>query len=312
METRLSLDIGTNSIGWALLELDDQGSPVSFRRMGVRIFSDGRDPKSKTSKAVDRRLARQARRQRDRFLLRRKDLLRAMIELGLMPASESDRKALETLDPYLLRAKALDDPLTPSELGRTLFHLAQRRGFKSNRKTERSADDDIGVVQASISELRRRMEASKARTLGEYLHRRRLKGKRVRREYTDRRMVETEFDAVIAAQRRFHPVLSDEVIERLRGIIFRQRPLRPVDPGRCTLSPDDNRAPWALLIAQRFRIYQEANNLQVIGPDLRSRALTLEERDQVVAKLERQKEVRFSSLRRRGTIRCIAGIPIRA
>lgn len=41
---RLGLDIGTNSIGWCVLDLDSEGRPVGIKRMGVRIFSDGRAP----------------------------------------------------------------------------------------------------------------------------------------------------------------------------------------------------------------------------------------------------------------------------
>ena len=58
MTTRLGLDIGTNSIGWCLYEGD------AIKDIGVRIFSDGRDPKSGASLAVDRREARSARRRR--------------------------------------------------------------------------------------------------------------------------------------------------------------------------------------------------------------------------------------------------------
>ena len=43
---RLGLDLGTNSIGWCLLDLDSHGDPASIFRTGVRIFNDGRDPKS--------------------------------------------------------------------------------------------------------------------------------------------------------------------------------------------------------------------------------------------------------------------------
>ena len=70
MTTRLGLDMGTNSIGWCLYDGD------SIKDIGVRIYSDGRDPKSGASLAVDRRDARSARRRRDRFIGRRSALLR--------------------------------------------------------------------------------------------------------------------------------------------------------------------------------------------------------------------------------------------
>ena len=83
---------------------------------------------------MERRVARGQRRRRDRYLGRRDHLMRKLIEYGLMLADSDTRKKLEQLDPYELRAAALDRPLEPHALGRALFHLDQRRGFKSNRK----------------------------------------------------------------------------------------------------------------------------------------------------------------------------------
>jgi CRISPR-associated endonuclease Csn1 len=71
MAHRLGLDLGTNSLGWTLLELDEAGTPVGIKATGARIFSDGRDPKSGASLAEDRRIARSMRRRRG-FLSNRK------------------------------------------------------------------------------------------------------------------------------------------------------------------------------------------------------------------------------------------------
>ena len=79
-------------------------------------------------------MARGQRRRRDRYLQRRAELMLALVEFGLMPKDEKERKEVQRLDPYRLRAQALDRPLEPFELGRALFHLDQRRGFRSNRK----------------------------------------------------------------------------------------------------------------------------------------------------------------------------------
>ena len=47
MKWRLGLDIGTNSIGWAALELcGDIRQPVKLMDTGVRIFSDSRTQKT--------------------------------------------------------------------------------------------------------------------------------------------------------------------------------------------------------------------------------------------------------------------------
>lgn len=104
---RLGLDIGTNSIGWWLYGVED-GAITGVIDGGVRIFSEGRDPKTKASLAVARRAARAQRRRRDRFLRRKAALMKRMAEVGLMPADPAAAKALEQLDPYELRARGLD------------------------------------------------------------------------------------------------------------------------------------------------------------------------------------------------------------
>ena len=133
---RLGLDIGTNSIGWWLYGTDAKGAVTSHIDGGVRIFGDGRHPKSGQSLAVARREARSARKRRDRYLRRRADLMKALAQAGLMPNDPNDRKELEKLDPYALRAVGLNEKISLNELGRALFHLNQRRGFKYNRKTD--------------------------------------------------------------------------------------------------------------------------------------------------------------------------------
>ena len=134
----------------------------------MRIFKDGRNPKDGQSLATMRRVSRQARRRRDRFLLRRSDLLRTLSDLGLLPADAEERKRIFELDPYALRARALDGQLEPHEVGRVLFHLNQRRGFKSNRKADRK-DADKGKIAQAAKRLREALETEGCRTFGELL-----------------------------------------------------------------------------------------------------------------------------------------------
>lgn len=307
---RLGIDIGVNSLGWCALRLGPDGEPVGILDIGVRLFTDGRDPKRGTSLAVDRRVARSMRRRRDRYLLRRADLMEALVKHDLMPADEAERKRLAALDPYELRAKGLDHALPLHHFGRALFHLHQRRGFKSNRKTDKGKDSDKGKIKSAISRLQQAMTETGARTLGEYLHRRhaerqpvraRLRGEGAKAEYElypQRAMLEAEFDALWSAQAKFHPELTDAVRDDIRDILFRQRPLRPVDPGKCALDPSDPRAPAALPIAQDFRIWQELANLKIIEPDLTSRPLTREQREKLYAELDRKPKLTFERMRR--------------
>ena len=319
MRYRLGLDLGTTSIGWAMIRLDASGSPCAVIRAGVRIFSDGRNPKSGASLAVDRRLARSMRRRRDRLLKRKARMMRMLVEHGFFPRSAEERKELERINPYFLRAKALDQPLTPAEFARAIFHLNQRRGFKSNRKTDKKESTGSALKDA-IKGVQSALDAGGVRTVGEFLYQRMLRGEPVRARYresrtqnaegktrilksydlyVDRAMVEAEFDALWAAQTGFDPLLYNaKAYTDIKDTLLFQRPLKPVKPGRCTLLPDEERAPLALPSVQRFRILQEVNNLRVTSADLTDRVLTKAERDIVVEALEYNAKRTFVQLRR--------------
>ena len=326
MKYRLALDLGSTSLGWAILRLNAVNEPVAFIKAGVRIFSDGRNPKDGSSLAVTRRAARAMRRRRDRLLKRKERLLDKLVEHGFFPKEVSARKALEQLNPYQLRAKGLDAPLTPAEFGRALFHLNQRRGFQSNRKTDRK-DNDSGALKQAIGALRAQLHESGSRTVGDWFWKARMQqrpegraGQGVRARYhetpfitdegkkridkrydlyVERAMVAQEFDALWAAQAAFNPTQFTEAVGAdLRDTLLHQRPLRPVKPGRCTLLPNEERAPLALPSTQRFRIYQEVNHLRVLHADLREEPLTLAQRDQIAAQLQTRPKLTFDQIRK--------------
>jgi len=316
---RLALDLGSTSLGWAVIQLNGQTpqQPCAIIRAGVRIFPDGRNPKDGSSLAVTRREARAMRRRRDRLLKRKARMQRLLIEHGFFPADAAERKALELLNPYELRALGLDAALSPAEFARALFHINQRRGFKSNRKTDKK-DSDSGALKTAISALRSQLHPSgadgRARTVGELLWRRmndpavapqqrtvraRYREQRVLKDdgktriaksydlYIDRTMITDEFDALWAKQAALNPAQFNPVAhEALKDCLLHQRPLKPVKPGRCSLLPDEPRAPLALPSQQRFRILQELNHLRILGGRLLEEPLTLEQRNILAAALE--------------------------
>jgi CRISPR-associated endonuclease Csn1 len=300
MHYRLGLDIGANSIGWCVLSLDEDNTPSAIVRMGVRIFSDGRNSKDGSSLATTRRLKRQMRRMRDRYVLRRDRLMQQLIRHGLMPPDETARKALQEMDPYALRAVGLHAQLPMHHLGRAIFHLNQRRGFKSNRKADRDIKE-VGPIKSGVEKLRQVMAEDGTPTLGAFLHQRRIEGLTVRSRlqkhkskssydfYPDRALLEEEFDLLWQAQSKFHPQLTPAMRDDIEKELFFQRPLKPVEPGKCTFLPHEPRTPWALPLTQRFRILQELGNLVIIGPDYSQRPLTPVERDALLAKLMEQK-----------------------
>ncbi len=319
MHYRLGLDLGSTSLGWAMVRLNAKNEPCAIIKAGVRIFSDGRNPKDGSSLAVTRREARAMRRRRDRLLKRKARMMKTLIAHGFFPQDEEDRKLLERSDPFALRSKGLDQALRPDEFARALFHINQRRGFKSNRKTDKK-ENDSGALKSAISQLRQAMLATQCRTVGEWLNMRHQSGLSVRARYRqhmvlredgktktemrydlyiDRAMIESEFDALWQKQSELNPKLFTEIArEELKDCLLHQRPLKPVKPGRCTLMPEEERAPLALPSQQRFRIYQEVNNLRLLKEDLNEQALTLEERNQIVQALEGNTKRTFTQIKK--------------
>lgn len=326
MAWRLGIDLGTNSLGWAALELRDEGNgvlvPCRLTDASVRIFSDGRNPKDKQSNAVKRREPRSARRNRDRYKRRRARLMRQLVEFGLMPKDETARKALEggkgsvlaDTDPWILRARGLHEEISLHQLGRTLFHLHQRRGFKSNRKMD-PADGESGKVYDAIKRTKEKLAQNDASTIGELFGKERLKNylenqkttkgsrkpqplARVRSRgsgskmqydyYPTRELVLDEFDLLWDAQRQFHgSFMTEDTRAALRDTIEWQHELKPQPVGKCTLMPNFERAPKALPSSQRARIFQEVNNLRVMPTGKASYLLTKEERDIITESLLR-------------------------
>ena len=304
MKYRIGLDVGANSLGWSVVELDETGKqPVELVDAGARIFTDGRVEKSNATLKADRRAARSARRRRDRYKQRRTFLLEELARLGLFPddGTQSDkarRAALQKKDPLRLRSDALERELPLFDIGRALFHLNQRRGFKSNRKDAESRD---GVVKDSIEALQQKLEEAEAPTLGAFLWKRRKRRlpTRTRRHgkkksdlyefYPTRALLEREFDAIWKAQKLYYPtVLTDEAHQRLHDVIFTQRPLKPAVLGKCVYLTDHDRTYRAMPTFHRYRIYQEINNLEWTTRTEQRRVLDYPEaRDRLIEMAER-------------------------
>lgn len=316
-ELTLGLDIGANSLGWALV--DEAASRI--HAAGVRVFPEGVDRETsgaEVSKNAQRRMARAMRRQiarraRRKFRLRRELVAAGMLpRVALQPAHAHERIAWENdqfrqSDPYTLRARAITgEKLTLFEVGRVLRHLNQRRGFLSNRKTDRGKKKETSELLQEISDL---AAAMGERTLGTYLnelrgadpahyHLTRLRGKHTRRD-----MFEQEFATIWESQQKNHPqVLTDELRAKLHRTIFFQRPLRAPSPGligRCELVSRLPRCARADRRAQRFRLFQEVNNLRVIDMSARiERPLTAAEREKLVKYLRGAKERTFDQIRK--------------
>ena len=134
----LGLDIGSRSIGWTLIANKKKPSIVGI---GVRVFPEGVDRDTKgaeKSKNTTRREARGTRPTHSRRNRRTDMLVKTLRDAKLLPENKQDSQELLKKEPYQFRAKGLDERLGLYEFGRALFHINQRRGFKSNRKASKA------------------------------------------------------------------------------------------------------------------------------------------------------------------------------
>jgi CRISPR-associated endonuclease Csn1 len=300
---RFGLDVGTNSIGWCVFETEN-GVPVRLQAANSRIFSGGREPVKKEPLAVGCRMARGARVRRDRIIERKQALLKKLIELGLIPSDETERQALKLLNPYELRAKAVFAALTPHELGRVLMNLAQRRGFKSNRKSD--SKEDAKKTRPDLDALAKALTES-GLTLGQYLWQERLEKNESTRSrigeglYPQRQQYEDEFKIIRSTQEQHHAQVAHGDWNEIFDELFFQRPLRGQEVGYCQVyfEQHEKRAPIALPSYQKFRSAQNIANLQIISADrANKKRLDLSQRKLLAEALQGQRTMAFSKIRK--------------
>jgi CRISPR-associated endonuclease Csn1 len=329
----LGIDLGSNSLGWALIAREN-GEPKGLIRAGVRVFEAATEGDRESGQEESRNKARREARLHRRQLWRRARRLKKVFDLlqqyALLPRAKGstpeqrqdflndlDKQILtspwfatkktsglypepEQVMPYILRAGSLDERFEPYFLGRALYHLAQRRGFLSNRKAAPKKDEKPGEVDKGINELRDGMAQTGARTLGEYFARLDPFDRRIRQRWTHRGMYKDEFDRIWKAQEAYHAeILTTDRRQELSRAIFFQRPLKFPRSlvGHCELDPEEPRAPRYLFIAQRFRLLQVVNNLKVEF-DGAERLLTPEEREKLVETLELEGDRTFAQARK--------------
>jgi len=305
----LGIDLGTNSLGWAILD-DTKPGESQITDSGVVVFEEGikreKGRDSLETPAAERRKHRMARRLKFRRRLRKFKILEILIDEGMCPLTHDELEAWKQKDqfplqnkaflkwlksdradnPYADRAAAASGKVAPDVLGRALYHLAQRRGFKSSRKDARNEkeeekqkqQDERQVVKSSIAAISAILKEKNC-TLGQHFHDLYQKGEKVRGCYTGRKEhYEKEFDAIAAAQG-----LDEKLAARIRGVLFFQRPLRPQTHliGKCPLEPSLSRCQISHPDFEAYRMWSFINNIRIITDDGGRIPLTPEQRETV-------------------------------
>lgn len=314
MKTRiLGLDTGTNSLGWAVVDRDENNQYTPICR-GDLIFTEGvkQEKGIEFSLAAERTSYRASRRHYFRRRLRKVEVLKVLVKHKLCPSlsdealnrwhtkkeypldedfilwqrtSEADNK-----NPYhdrhicLHRKLNLKDSQTDRyTLGRALYHLTQRRGFLSNRLDQNEEAEETSKVKSAISELSKEMKEAGCEFLGDYfylLYRTEGNRVRIRSRYTDReKHYLQEFKEICRVQE-----LDEDLAKALEKTIFFQRPLKSQRQGvgKCTMEKGHSRCAVSHPLYEEYRLLCYLNNIRIKTPlDDRLRPLNAEEREKI-------------------------------
>jgi CRISPR-associated endonuclease Csn1 len=325
----LGLDLGTNSIGWAVV--DDTANQILG--MGSRIFPMGvdnlGDGDNEMSKNASRTGARGVRRQFFRRRLRKKILLKALTEHNMCPMVSTDFEDWKrtkqfpseklsnwfALNPYELRQKALTEKLSLEEIGRIFYHLIQRRGFLSNSR--KGGSDDGAIFKGNPKEgkigIDDTLKSIEDKTLGSYLFEIYPKEnqpfqdglERIRNRYTTRKMYVDEFELIWKQQSKYHPSLNEDLKAlfggrktdgyKEDGILFHQRPLRSQKHlvGNCSFEPSKTKCPISAIPFEKFRVWQWVNTVEYNG-----KKILQEEKEKIAEFLYANEKPDFKKIRK--------------
>jgi CRISPR-associated endonuclease Csn1 len=258
----LGIDGGIATIGWALLDIDLDAGTLTIVATGVRTFDAPETAKERTPTNAVRRLHRGQRRVIRRRRQRMNQIRRLFQEAGLLPTAENTALAQKGLNPWRLRAEALERPLTGNELAVVLGHIARHRGFKSNAKRDASANaaDETSKMKKAIAATQERLQGF--RTVGEmfdkdpaFQDRKRNRGDFTRSILRDDQ--EREVRRIFDEQRRRGNTLASEALEEdFSRTAFFQRPLQDSEHmvQFCPFEPTEKRTARRSYAFEMFRL----------------------------------------------------------
>lgn len=298
-KTILGLDLGVSSIGWAIIERNDENGRIV--KSGVRVIPSSKselsvfkdfDKGKPASFSKERTEKRGIRRSYFRKKLRRAKLIEHLKENNMFDPELLGPKY--SIDVWEWREKATKEKITLAQLGRVLLHINQKRGYKSNRKAivdEESDSNWLNAINDNSKLLR-----EKGITVGEYfyqegkLHERKPKVKfalhfRMKVRIFNRKDYLDEIEQIWKKQSEFYPELTDELKESIIDhTIFYQRPLKSAKHllSECRYEKMHKVIARSNPLFQLFRVLEKVNNLRAEDAFGNNREITDEEKLKII------------------------------
>jgi CRISPR-associated endonuclease Csn1 len=323
MQKILGLDLGTNSIGWAIRDIDEVENQIIDK--GVLTFEKGvATTKSGEEPMVKKRTeSRSKRRNYQAEKYRKWEMLKCLIEnkpkmcpltidelngwrkynkengrvypqrkefINWLKLDFDGDGKIDFENPYHLRKTAAEKKIDdPSILGRAFYHLVQRRGFRGRdeeeSKTIMTGSKETGTIGAE--DIHKIMEEQSTTLGGALYYDLKNNGKRIRKRYNLRTDFEAELKAICHLQGIDE---GSELFKKLYKAIIWQRPLRTQkgNIGRCTYEPSKQRCPISHPLYEEYRAWCFINNIKIKSASSAGstfESLSAEHRENVYKKL---------------------------
>ncbi|AGH38063.1 CRISPR-associated protein, Csn1 [Bibersteinia trehalosi USDA-ARS-USMARC-188] len=271
----LGLDLGIASVGWSVVEIDENEYPIRLIDVGVRTFERAEVPKTGESLALARRLARSTRRliRRRAFrLLKAKRLLKHHQIVNAEELTQLPNQCWE------LRVKGLDSLLSNTEWAAVLLHLLKHRGYLSQRKNEaQNADKELGKLREGMDNNSKLLLENNYRTPADIAVKKfaveegHMRNQRGAYTHTFNRLdILAEMQLLFKTQRELGSTYANGELEQAfcelllwqKQALNRSQMLSLV--GKCTFEKEEKRAAKASYSAERFVAIQKLQNLRIL------------------------------------------------
>ena len=292
----LGLDLGISSIGWGLIDFDDEefineeindnGESEIFAKQGkiidcgVRIFDPCENTKDKSPSALPRRTARLNRRRLARKSYRCRKI-REMCESAFNITLSDDvfknkAKNENFKDVWVLRKEALERKLNEIEISRVLCHIVKHRGWASRSKSEEKDDKNAGAMKSAIEDLKSKL--IDGTTAGYYYGKIKAESNNFDNEKIinedgkydhciGRKQNEDELNKIFEKQKEFGcKGLSDNFRDEVIRLFSYEKEMQSMKEmvGHCPFEKTEYRAPKESYSAELFNVYTKINNLKVL------------------------------------------------
>lgn len=276
----LGLDIGITSCGYGVIDLET-GKFVDY---GVRLFKEGTAEENEK-----RRGARSRRRLTSRRHTRIMDMQKLLKENGIM---SDDYHPLQNV--YELRCKGLNEKLTNDELTAAILHITKHRGsvIETVEEDAKKSEDELSL-KATLQHNEQLIKQGKyicQIQLDNLNNRNHIRGHE--NNFSTKDYV-NELNEIL-----HHQELDEQLINKIIDIVARRRAyyegpgseksptpygrfievdgqIKEIDliekmRGKCSVFPDELRAPKMAVTADLFNFLNDMNNLTVDGNKLSS------------------------------------------